>query len=215
MQTNKSIWKSSLIITLISVIISSCTQSPSNAAKSYLEAVKNNEFEKAKSYATKDLQENLTYSSNSADIDLHKDRSFDIVSEKINGDMANVSFKTINKGIANPEEQTIRLVKQDGKWLVSNLDPGKREREDNEKIEQLKVELKSLTDELNTYNDKKLSTDLTDQKLKLNNSLKGYKDSVQIKLTFVQQIKLEEDIKQTRYYLTKFMAQAEEFNRSK
>jgi lipopolysaccharide export LptBFGC system permease protein LptF len=215
MQTNKSIWKSSLIITLISVIISSCTQSPSNAAKSYLEAVKNNEFEKAKSYATKDLQENLTYSSNSADIDLHKDRSFDIVSEKINGDMANVSFKTINKGIANPEEQTIRLVKQDGKWLVSNLDPGKREREANEKIEQLKVELKSLTDELNTYNDKKLSTDLTDQKLKLNNSLKGYKDSVQIKLTFVQQIKLEEDIKQTRYYLTKFMAQAEEFNRSK
>ena len=215
MKTKKTIWKSSLLITFIAVILSSCTQSPSDTAKDYLEAVKNNEFEKAKSFATKDLQVNLTYSSNSADIDLHKDRSFDIISEKINGDMANVSYKTINKGIANPKEQTIRLVKQNGKWLVSNLDPGKREREANEKIEQLKVELKSLFDELNTYNDKKLSADLTEQKLKLTNSLKGYQDSVQIKLTLVQQIKLEEDIKQTRYYLTKFMAEAEEFNRSK
>ena len=129
--------------------------------------------------------------------------------------MANVNYKIINKCIANSEEQTIRLVKRDGKWLVSNLDPSKREREANLKIEQLKVELKSLTDELNAYSDNKLSSALKVEKLKLANSLKGLNDSIQIKLSFAQQLKLEEDIKQTRYYLTKFIAEAEEFNYSK
>ncbi|HEX5001923.1 MAG TPA: DUF4878 domain-containing protein [Bacteroidia bacterium] len=92
---------------------------PSAVASSFLSAVNDKNYEAARKYATPetgkliDLMEQLQKMSTATDSIAPVD--FEVVSEKIDGDKAVVTFK--EKG--SDDSQTINLIKSNDKWLVS------------------------------------------------------------------------------------------------
>ncbi len=109
-----------LLISFAITLIASCGMggSPKKTAKKFLTAFNERKFDEARKYATPetnklvDLMENLTKMAQSPDSTIGK--KIDITGEKIEGDVAYVTFR--EEGAT--QDETVKLMKIDGKWLV-------------------------------------------------------------------------------------------------
>lgn len=101
------------------VLLTACgggASTPSDVASKFLGHTNKMEFKEAKKYATKATGEVLDMIGGMAAMMPKEDpKSFKIVSEKIDGDKATVTYRTDGK----EEDETLNLVKEDGKWLVN------------------------------------------------------------------------------------------------
>ena len=111
-------------ILILFLFLASCqlfrskTNTPEYVSKVFLEHIQRLEFEEAKEYATEETKMMLTFFSNITD--LVPDSSRNVATEPdveiheciIQGETAQCSY------IANGKNQTIDLIKEDGKWLV-------------------------------------------------------------------------------------------------
>lgn len=112
---------SGILILLFFGALSSCStaDSPKEVASKFLSALAGNKFEEAKKLATPesaqmiDMISNLTMNADST----HDERSpkFEMLSEKIEGEVASVTYKVDNEN----KEEVLKLRKVDNKWLVS------------------------------------------------------------------------------------------------
>ncbi|MCW5898436.1 MAG: DUF4878 domain-containing protein [Flavobacteriales bacterium] len=101
------------------VLLTACgggASTPSDVASKFLDHTNKMEFKEAKKYATKATGEVLDMIGGMAAMMPKEDpKSFKILSEKIDGDKATVTYRTDGK----EEDETLNLVKEDGKWLVN------------------------------------------------------------------------------------------------
>jgi hypothetical protein len=101
------------------VLIVSCSNnSPKSVAESFLKAMNKMDFEEAKKYGTDDTGKMLDMLSGFTKMmpdSAKKETKSEIVSEKIDGDKATVTYKDDGKS----EEQVLNLVKIDNKWKVA------------------------------------------------------------------------------------------------
>ena len=101
-------------------LIASCGMggSPKKTAKNFLTAFNERKFDEARKYATPetnklvDLMENLSKMAQATDSSIGK--KIDITGEKVEGDVAYVTFR--EEGAS--QDETVKLMKIDGKWLV-------------------------------------------------------------------------------------------------
>ncbi len=115
----KNIFKISTLIIALFVVACSGGNKPKDAASNFLSAVDKMDFEGAKKYATEDTGKLLDMMAGFAQMAPEKkdkpETKFEITNEVIDGDNATVTYKEEGKD----EEQTIKLAKVDGKWLVA------------------------------------------------------------------------------------------------
>lgn len=108
------------VIALLSAVITSCGggDSPKSVAENFLKAMNKMDFETAKKYGSEDTGKLLDMMSSFAKLmpdSAKKERSFEMKDEKINGDKATVTY--VSSG--EEGEQTVSLIKVDGKWKVA------------------------------------------------------------------------------------------------
>jgi len=102
--------------------LTGCERRPGNAAKTFLDDLSAGKFTEAKKLATAELYPQIDYQSNMAhggffgmtSADMHADRQFSLVDERIQGDKALV---TLHSGKFN-YDQSVGLQKVDGHWMV-------------------------------------------------------------------------------------------------
>jgi hypothetical protein len=105
---------------LITCFLIACSgNSPKSVAENFLKAMNKMDFEGAKKYGTEDTNKMLDMLSGFAkmmpDSAKKEDVKVEITSEKVEGDKATYTYKEVGKD----EQQTINLVKVDGKWKVA------------------------------------------------------------------------------------------------
>jgi hypothetical protein len=204
--------KQSIITLLIFALtlLAACSQAPKDVAKEYLDAVNHHEYEKAKKLGTPEIQEHLDRSSKitAIDNDKSKDRTYEVISEKVSGDISNVSYNINNKGVKNEFKGTMRLVKTDGKWLVAENDPGYKEYLQDQADKQLKYEIDQLKNQLEATK-ASLPSGLKEEKAKLLQSINELEIKLAKAVSPVEKITVKEDIRLYRYQVTKFLADAE------
>ncbi len=89
---------------------------PSDVASKFLTHIDKKEFKEAKDYGTKATGELLDMVASMASMMPKEDpKGFTIKEEKIDGDKATVTYRSNGK----EADETLNLVKEDGKWLVS------------------------------------------------------------------------------------------------
>lgn len=105
----------------ITVFFSSCSQnSPEPVAKKWLNSFYHLDYETAKTVSTDETKkiiamfQQLSINSSDSDKAQLKRIKVEIKNVKTEGDKSTVTYVTSD----NPKEQTIHLVKQNGKWLV-------------------------------------------------------------------------------------------------
>jgi len=105
----------------IAVFFSSCSQnSPEPVAKKWLTSFYHMDYETAKTVSTDETKkviamfQQLSVNSSDSDKQQLKRIKVEIKNVKTEGDKSTVTYVTSD----NPKEQTIHLVKQNGKWLV-------------------------------------------------------------------------------------------------
>lgn len=92
-------------------------ESPKAVAQKFITAIEDKKFDDAAALGTEDTKKAVQMLQSFASMmpaDAKK-KEFEFGEEKVDGDKATVSYK--EKG--TDKEQTVNLVKQDGKWLVS------------------------------------------------------------------------------------------------
>jgi len=107
---------------LLIVLIAACTtvDTPKSVAEKFMNALNKQDFETAKKYGTEDtgklldMMSGLAKMGASADT-VSKERKVEMLTEKIEGDKATVTYKMEDKA----GEEPLSLVKQDGKWKVA------------------------------------------------------------------------------------------------
>lgn len=104
---------------LFPLLLAACggsSDSPSDVATKFLTHTNKMEFKEAKEYATKSTGEVLDMIGGMAAMMPKEDpKTFKIVNESIDGETATVTYRTDGK----EEDETLNLVKEDGKWLVN------------------------------------------------------------------------------------------------
>ncbi|MBL0342098.1 MAG: DUF4878 domain-containing protein [Bacteroidetes bacterium] len=114
----KNVLKYLTILTLIGFIAACSGDSPKKTAEKFLNAFNQRNFPEARKYATietnklVDLMENLSKMSQTSDSTSGK--KIEIIDERIEGEVAYVTFK--EEGATETEE--LKLKKVDGKWLA-------------------------------------------------------------------------------------------------
>lgn len=105
----------------IAVVFSSCSQnSPEPVAKKWLNSFYHMDYETAKTVSTDETKkviamfQQLAVNSSDSDKEQLKRIKVEIKNVKTEGDKSTVTYVTSD----NPKDQTIHLVKQNGKWLV-------------------------------------------------------------------------------------------------
>jgi len=119
----KKLFLSFAVLALIAFSISSCgsKSDPKDVAQKFLNALAKMDYEGAKKYGTPETGKMLdmlsSFSSMMPDSvkNKAKDVKVDIKNVKEEGDKCEVVYKNSEK----EEEQTLNLVKKDGKWLVN------------------------------------------------------------------------------------------------
>jgi ABC-type glycerol-3-phosphate transport system substrate-binding protein len=92
------------------------SESPSEVATKFLTHIDKKEFKEAKAYGTKATGELLDMIASMASMmPAEETPGFTIKSENIDGDKATVTYRSNGKD----EDETLSLVKENGKWLVS------------------------------------------------------------------------------------------------
>lgn len=106
-------------------VLTSCSgDNPEGVAEKFLNHVNKGEFEEAKKYCDKKTGELIGMMASMAggkEAELKdKDIKAEIVSSEIKEDKATVKYKTVGKDApADSKEQSIDLIKEDGKWKVT------------------------------------------------------------------------------------------------
>ena len=106
-----------LIIALLFAACGGGSESPSAVAKKFLDHTNKLEFKEAKTYSTKATGELLDMVAGMAGMmgEQPPAPAYTIAGETIDGDTATVSYRSEGK----EADESIKLVKEDGKWLVS------------------------------------------------------------------------------------------------
>lgn len=106
--------KKYLFIVLVAVLgLTACSSGPTDVAKNFSENLAQGKVDEAKKYATESTGKLLDMASGFGGIKVKPNFKFDAIKDSIVGDKAWVFFKD-----ENGEQQTVELVKVDGKWLV-------------------------------------------------------------------------------------------------
>jgi len=105
---------------VFALFFSGCNSNgPKPVAENFLKAMNQMDFDKAKTYGTEDTGKLLDMMSGFAkmipDSSKKKQSKFEITGEKIDGDKATVTYREEGK----EGEQTVPLIKVDGKWKVA------------------------------------------------------------------------------------------------
>jgi hypothetical protein len=120
-----------LIFVVFSAIMLSCGSgdSPKAVAENFLKAMNKMDYETAKKYGSEDTGRLLDMMSGFARMmpdSARKERSFEMKDEKIEGDRATVTYTQSDSN----EEQSLSLIKVDGKWKVAMTKDSMNEGED-------------------------------------------------------------------------------------
>ena len=96
-------------------------KSPKEIVKAYYQHMVDGDFEKALSYTNASEEEAKTYLEKMKSFKV-KIKSFDIISETIDGDTAEVEVKYVSTSSLMEEEsesqETIKLIKEEGCWVI-------------------------------------------------------------------------------------------------
>lgn len=106
-----------LIVALVFAACGGASESPSDVAKKFLDHTNKLEFKEAKTYSTKATGELLDMIAGMAGMmgEQPPAPAYTIVGETIDGDKATVTYRSEGE----EADESIKLVKEDGKWLVS------------------------------------------------------------------------------------------------
>lgn len=109
------------LLLAVSLVMESCNHSsPKVTAKKFLEAVKNNNYEEAKKYATKDSEQMLNMLSSFSSVmpqsykDKMRNSHIDIKDVQEKDGIATVTYVNSEE----KKEETLQLKKVEGKWKV-------------------------------------------------------------------------------------------------
>lgn len=114
---NRKILNVVLSAFLLVVVSCSTGDSPESVAEKFLKEVHKMQFDEAKKYSTQETAKMLEMMSSLMLMSPGKEipeKKFTILEEDIKGDVATVKYQQEGK-----EAEFIKLVKRDGKWLVS------------------------------------------------------------------------------------------------
>jgi hypothetical protein len=104
---------------MICFLVACSGNSPKSVAENFLKAMNKMDFDGAKKYGTEDTNKMLDmlggFAKMMPDSAKKEDVKTEITSEKVEGDKATYTYKEVGKD----GEQTIHLVKVDGKWKVA------------------------------------------------------------------------------------------------
>lgn len=101
-------------------VLMGCGDSPQSVAKNFTENLAKGKISEAKKYATEPTGEMLDFASKIGAMPVNTDFTFIYVDKTVEGEQATVRYKNSPDG----QEETIKLVKIDGKWKV-HMQPGK------------------------------------------------------------------------------------------
>lgn len=101
-------------------VLMGCGDSPQSVAKNFAENLAKGKISEAKKYATEPTGEMLDFASKIGAMPVNTDFTFIYVDKTVEGEQATVRYKNSPDG----QEETIKLVKIDGKWKV-HMQPGK------------------------------------------------------------------------------------------
>jgi hypothetical protein len=106
-----------LFVALLFAACGGSSESPSDVAKKFLDHTNKMEFKEAKAYSTKATGEMLDMIAGMAGMlgEQEAPPPYTIVGETIDGDKATVTYRSEG----NEVDESIKLVKEDGKWLVN------------------------------------------------------------------------------------------------
>ncbi|TYR37452.1 hypothetical protein FXV77_05455 [Sphingobacterium phlebotomi] len=93
-------------------LLCSCSRSHTEVAKDFTENMAKGKIEEAKKYATESTGTMLDFAGGTGNLSVHPDFKFEVIRDSVADNRAWVVFKDGNK------EETVQLVKVDGKWLV-------------------------------------------------------------------------------------------------
>lgn len=106
--------KKYLFIALVTVLgLTSCSSSPTDAAKKFSESLAQGKVDEAKKYATESTGKLLDLANSFGGIKVKPNFKFEAIKDSVAQNKAWVYFKD-----ESGEQQTVELVKVDGKWLV-------------------------------------------------------------------------------------------------
>jgi hypothetical protein len=97
----------------LSTLLFSCSSGPESAAKNFTENLAKGKVEEAKKYATESTGKLIDFASSFGSLQVDPNFKFEMIKDSIVENKAWVTFKD-----QNGKEDTIELVKIDGKWLV-------------------------------------------------------------------------------------------------
>ncbi len=127
------------LLTTLSLIVSCSGNSPESAAKAFLKKMHKADFEGAKEYATTDTKSLLTtmesFGAGDKILDDSKEQgslSIKVVDTQVDGDSAVCKVELSYSNSDKVDNQTLKLIKKDGKWLVS-MGKEDTKKEDNKK----------------------------------------------------------------------------------
>lgn len=130
------------------VLLAACggggDMTPTQVAEKYLTHLNKMEFKEAKAYGTEKTAGMLDLMAGMASMmPKNENASFKISGETIEGDKATVTYRTDGKDA----DETLTLVKQDGKWLVDMAKEDGMGEESGEMMEDMSSGLDSLMEE--------------------------------------------------------------------
>lgn len=130
------------------VLLAACggggDMTPTQVAEKYLTHLNKMEFKEAKAYGTEKTAGMLDLMAGMASMmPKNESASFKISGETIEGDKATVTYRTDGKDA----DETLTLVKQDGKWLVDMAKEDGMGEESGEMMEDMSSGLDSLMEE--------------------------------------------------------------------
>ena len=101
-------------------VLMGCGDSPQSVAKNFTENLAKGKISEAKKYATEPTGEMLDFAGKIGAMPVNTDFTFIYVDKTVEDEQATVRYKSSPDG----QEETIKLVKIDGKWKV-HMQPGK------------------------------------------------------------------------------------------
>lgn len=105
--------KKSITILTLSALLFSCSSGPENTAKNFTENLAKGKVDEAKKYATESTGKMIDFASGFGGIPVDPNYKFQMIKDSVAENKAWVTYLN-EKG----SEQTIEVVKIDGKWLV-------------------------------------------------------------------------------------------------
>ncbi len=109
-----TVFKNLLIPLSLIILLSGCSNGPSDTAKEFLGDMASGKVSKASQLATEDTAKLILMASSFGKIPVDPDFNYQLINEKIDGNRAIVTYKS------NPKAKVkiLHLVKLDGTWKV-------------------------------------------------------------------------------------------------